>query len=293
MPLFGEHESIGGGVHRSLYRAEKKGFDVIQIFTRHRLKWSARELSPDEIARFKKAGQETGVMPVSIHGSYLLNPASPLKSARLKTVDLLVNEVRWASELDIPFLVIHPGSHMGEGEERGMGYVSESLKEVFKRTSHLKVDILLETTAGQGTSLGYRFSHLKTIMDNSDFSDRIGICFDTCHVFAAGYDFSVKEGYRQTIENFDNVIGLDKLKIFHVNDSKTRSGSRVDRHIHPGQGFIGPDGLAYFLRDKKFAGHPFILETSKEKDPDGIEMDIKNLEFLKRLSGMEMTDDSI
>lgn len=287
MPLLGAHESISGSPYKALYRAGKKGFEVIQIFTRHRLRWSARDLTKDEISLFEKARSDTGVIPVSIHGSYLLNPASPDIDSRLKTIELLINEVKWASRLDIPYLVIHPGSHMGTGEKKGMENVAESVDRVFEMSSGTDVKILLETTAGQGSSLGSSFDQLKNIIDKSDYSGKIGVCFDTCHAFAAGYDFTSKEGYRQIIENFDNIIGLEKLKIFHINDSKTESGSLVDRHAHIGQGCIGVNGLSNFLRDERFADHPFIMETSKELDEEGVEMDVKNLSLLKHLSGRE------
>ncbi|MFC1494892.1 deoxyribonuclease IV [Thermodesulfobacteriota bacterium] len=153
-----------------------------------------------------------------------------------------------------------------------------------------RLNILLETTAGQGSSLGYKFDQLKTIIEKSSYRVKMGICFDTCHAFAAGYDFTSKEGYRQIIENFDNIIGLEKLKIFHINDSKTKSGSLTDRHAHPGQGCIGSEGLSFFLQDERFNNHPFIMETSKELDKDGIEMDVKNLKLLKHLSGMGITE---
>jgi deoxyribonuclease-4 len=289
MPLLGAHESINGGPHKALYRAEKKGFEVIQIFTRHRLRWSARDLTKEEIVLFEKASRDTGVVPVAIHGSYLLNPASPEKDSRKKTIELLINEAKWTSRLDIPYLVIHPGSHMGAGEKKGMEHVAETVDKVFETVSNIKVKILLETTAGQGSSLGYRFDQLKTIIDKSSYSSKIGICFDTCHAFAAGYNFSNKEGYRQLFENFDNIIGLEKLKIFHINDSKAESGSFTDRHAHPGQGCIGLEGLSFFLRDERFVYHPFIMETSKELDEDGIEMDVKNLKLLKHLSGRGKT----
>lgn len=285
MPLLGAHESISGSPYKALYRAKDKGFEVIQIFTRHRLRWSARDLTKNEITLFKKARIDTGIIPVSIHGSYLLNPASPEKESRLKTIELLIKEIKWASWLEIPYLVIHPGSHMGSGDKRGMECVAESIDKVFEKIPYKKVKILLENTAGQGSNLGHSFEQLKNIIDQSSHRERIGICFDTCHAFAAGYDFTDKEGYGQIMENFDNIIGLKKLKIFHINDSKTKSGSLTDRHTHPGRGFIGTEGLSHFLKDKRFAYHPFIMETAKELDADGIEMDIKNLKLLKILSG--------
>ncbi len=284
MPLLGAHESISGSPHKALLRAEKKGFEVIQIFTRHRLRWSAGDLTKDEINLFEKSKKDTGVIPVSIHGSYLLNPASPEEESRHKTVELLIRELNWAIKLDIPYLVIHPGSHMGAGEKTGVKNVIESVDSVFERIPNTEVKILLETTAGQGSNLGYSFDQINTIIDGSSYRQRIGVCFDTCHVFAAGYDFTGKEEYRQIIDNFDKIIGLEKLKIFHINDSKTGSGSLIDRHAHPGRGCIGIEGLSYFLRDIRFARHPFIMETAKELDDDGIEMDIKNLKLLKQIS---------
>ncbi len=283
MPLLGAHESISGSPYKALYRAKEKGFDVIQIFTRFQRRWSARELSENEIISFQNARKETGILPVSIHGSYLLNLASPDIGDRDKSIDLCSNEILWAWKLGIPYLIIHPGSHMGAGEEKGIVLIADSLKKIFSKTSETGISILLETTAGQGTSLGYRFEHFRSILGLSKNIDRLGVCFDTCHVFSAGYDISSKEAYGQTINEFDSVVGIDKLKVFHINDSKTEMRSLIDRHAHPGTGKIGLKGLSLFLNDKRFTNHPFLLETSKEVNDEGIEMDIINLNILRQL----------
>ena len=285
MPLLGAHESISGGSYKALYRAKEKGFDVIQIFTRFRTRWSAKELSEKEITSFQKAREETGILPVSIHGSYLLNLASPHIEDREKAIDLCATEILWAWQLGIPYLVVHPGYHKGEGEEKGIELIADSLKKVFSKTSETNISILLETTSGQGTSLGNSFDQLKAIMDLSQKSDRLGVCLDTCHIFSAGYNISSKEAYGQTINEFDSVVGIDKLKVFHINDSKTERGSSIDRHAHLGVGKIGLEGLSFFLNDKRFVNHPFLLETAKGVNDEGVEMDIINLNILRELQG--------
>jgi len=275
--------SIAGGPHKALYRGEEAGCQVIQIFTRYRVRWSAKKLSPAEIDAFHKGREELSVLPVAIHNSYLINLASPDSHVRKKSFSCLIKEIEWARHLEIPYLVMHPGSHMEKGENRGIKRIGDTLNRINDRTGDFKGKILLETTAGQGTNLGYQFEQLAEILARSDAKERMGVCLDTCHVFAAGYDFGSKRQYQEFINNFDRVIGLDRLMLIHINDSKRGLGSRVDRHEHPGKGRIGLNALAFLLNDPKFADHPFLLETPKGKNEKGEDLDIVNLNILKGL----------
>lgn len=283
MPLLGAHMSIAGNPHKALLRGEDAGCQVIQIFTRNRLRWSAKGLSESEIDVFQKTRKKTSIIPIAIHASYLINLATTRSDGKERSFLLFINEIEWAEQLDIPFLVIHPGSHMGDGEKKGLERVAEMINAVLERTSGYNVKILLETTAGQGTNLGYRFEHLAKIMESAGFSERIGVCFDTCHTFAAGYDFRNKEAYRQVIQGFDNLIGIDRLRLFHINDSKNGPGSRVDRHDNIGEGLIGLKSFSFFLNDPLFTNHSFLLETPKGRDAKGIDRDVVNLKLLRSI----------
>ena len=283
MPFFGAHMSISGHPHKALQRGQDAGCQVIQIFTRHRVRWSAKDLSETEIDTFYRERLKTLVNPVAIHGSYLVNLASPNCEAIEKSLILLQKEMEWAELLDIPYLVIHPGSHMGDGENQGLKRIAASINRLYGYSRDYKVKILLENTAGQGSSLGYKFEHLAEILELVDFEGKVGVCFDTCHALAAGYDFRSKKAYGQVVQEFDNIIGVDKLKLFHINDSKTDLGSRIDRHEHPGCALLGFKSFSFFINDLRFKNHPFILETPKGLDKDGVEYDVKNLEHLRNL----------
>jgi len=191
--------------------------------------------------------------------------------------------MEWARCLGIPYLVMHPGSHMGEGEKRGLKRIAEALNRINDRTGDLKVVTLLETTAGQGTNLGYRFEHLSEILEHIEATDRMGICLDTCHAFAAGYDFGSRRRYRAFMKLFESTIGLDRLMLVHINDSKKLKGSRVDRHEHPGRGQMGIKAFSFLLNDPRFYHIPFLLETPKGKDENGMDMDTVNLNLLRDL----------
>jgi len=272
---------ISGEPCMSLFRGKEAGCEVIQIFTRNQRKWFGKKLSEDEINNFFSARKETGVKPVAIHTSYLINPASPEIDMRGKALSLLLDEMKWAELLNIPYLVLHPGSHMGIGEKKGLALVADTLNRARDKKPDYAVKTLLETTAGQGTNLGYRFEHLAEILDMAESAEHIGICFDTCHSFAAGYDFHSKTAYGQMINVFDKMVGVGRIKVFHINDSKAELGSRKDRHNHPGKGFIGLSALSMFLNDPVFKEHPFLLETPKGKDEDGNDMDTLNLKILR------------
>jgi len=283
MPLLGAHVSAAGGLAQALYRGKKAGCQVIQIFTCNPARWHSRDLSESEIEDFHNAGKDTSVIPVAAHDSYLINMASPRSEIREKSFTAFLNEMKRAEVLLIPYVVMHPGSHMGEGEKAGIEHISDSLKKIVDMTGDSHVKILLETTAGQGNNLGYSFEQLGRIIEQTDAPERMGICMDTCHVFAAGYDFRTAVTYNELIRRFDETIGLHFLKLFHLNDSKKDCGSRVDRHEQLGHGFIGKEALALFLRDPRFNDLPFLIETPKGKNDKGIDWDVANLDLLRSL----------
>ena len=280
MPLIGAHMSIADGPGKALSRGSDAGCKVIQMFTGNRLRWVARALSTSEVEKFRIQRIDTSVFPIAIHGSYLINLASPFREKRERSLTLLLKEIQWAIRLGVPYIVLHPGSHLGLGGGQAIKLIAEMLDMAMMDTNECGVNILLETTAGQGTSLGFRFKHFADIFDLVRFDERLGVCLDTCHVFASGYDFTKKKIYRQLIKEFDTIIGLKRLKLFHINDSRTVRGSRIDRHEHPGKGQIGLRPLSYFLRDPAFKEHSFILETPRGVDENGIDMDIVNIRLL-------------
>jgi deoxyribonuclease-4 len=194
-----------------------------------------------------------------------------------------LEEIRRAAILGIPYVVMHPGSHVGEGEGKGIKRVVEALKRLHEKAGEVPVAILLETTAGQGTNLGYRFEHLAEMINIGIEDDWLGVCLDTCHVFTAGYDFRTEEKYNSMISDFDRIIGLDRLKLVHVNDSKKALGSRVDRHEHLGRGFIGRKAFSFFLSDTRLKDNPFIIETPKGKDENGVDWDVRNIDLLRHM----------
>ena len=275
--------SVSGGLDRALYRGLETGCQVIQIFTRNNTRWTSRELTPADIEAFDTARQETSVEPVAAHDSYLINLASPNAEVWKKSYFAFLEEMGRAEKLGIPYIVMHPGSHLGEGETAGIRRLIDSFNRICDQTRDFRIQILIETTAGQGTSLGYRFDQLAQIIEESDAKERMGVCFDTCHVFAAGYDFRTYETYTELIKTFDSVIGINRLKLFHINDSKKGLGSRVDRHEHPGLGSSGTDAFSYFLKDPLFQRIPFLLETPKGQNEEGVDLDVLNLELLRRL----------
>ena len=276
--------SVAGGLERALFRGRDAGCDIIQIFTAGSRQWKPRELTGGEVDAFHRAREQTIVQPVAAHTNYLINLASPRPEVAERSVRSLEQEMVRASLLGIPYVVLHPGSHLGSGESRGLLRISEGLNRVLKAVGDRGVVLLLETTAGQGTSLGCRLEHLAEIREGVEQSHLMGVCLDTCHVFAAGYDFCTDSAYRRFIESFARTVGLDRLKLFHINDSKTPMGSRVDRHEHIGEGRIGGEALGRFLRDPRFSGHAFVLETPKGKDKKGRDSDMLNLGRLRRLS---------
>jgi deoxyribonuclease-4 len=279
MPRFGAHQSVSKGLHVAFERIARVGGDSLQIFTRNQRQWAPRELQADEIRDYHDAWARSGNMIVASHASYLINLAGTDSGLRRKSIDGFIGELRRCHALSIPYAVIHPGSHGGAGLEAGLERATEALDEVIERAESDTM-VLIETTAGQGTSLGSRFEELAAIRTASRFPERIGVCFDTCHVFAAGYDIRTRERYNATMAEFDRIIGLKHLHFFHLNDSKKSCGSRVDRHEHIGDGCISLDGFGWLVNDGRFANHPMTLETPKGED---LREDIVNLRTLRGL----------
>jgi deoxyribonuclease-4 len=277
----GAHMSIAGGVDNAFTDGIKAGCDTIQIFTKSSNQWKARPLGDEEIARFKKNQTESGISPVVAHDSYLINLCAPDSEKQKMSVESFAVELSRCRTLGIPFLVMHPGSHLGEGEEWGLKIIAKNISSLLEED---KGDggamVLLETTAGQGSNLGYKFEQLRFIMDLIPYKDRIGVCLDTAHIFAAGYDIKAPGGFDKVLDEFERVIGIKNLKAVHLNDSKKACGSRVDRHEMIGKGEIGIEPFRYLMNKKELASVPMILETPKDKD---YTEDIENLALLRSL----------
>jgi len=276
----GAHESIAGGIHKAFDHAQSVGCDAVQIFVRPNRSWAVPPLTEDDVALFRAKAVETQIRPVVAHSSYLLNLSSPREDLWQRSIDTLIIELKRCETLGVPWLVLHPGAHVGTGERAGLARMAQALGDVHAATEGLHSQILLETTAGQGTRLGYRFEHLAWLLDHTAGSERLGICLDTCHVFAAGYDLRTPAGCTATMEAFKRVIGLEHLKAVHLNDSKGELGSRKDRHEHIGKGTIGLAGFRHLLNDPSMAGLPGLLETPKSVD---LHEDRENLAVLRSL----------
>jgi deoxyribonuclease-4 len=280
MIRLGAHMSMAGGVDRAIARGKSIGCDTIQIFLKNNMQWRGRKLLPAEIQRFGRLKHATGIRPVFAHSCYLINLAATDERIRRKSVAALIDEVRRAGQLSVPFIVMHPGAHLGAGERAGLRAIAGGLDEVFGDTAGSRVKIALETTAGQGTNLGYRFEHLAEIFQLVGEPKRLAVCVDTCHVFAAGYDIRTAKGYEKTVKELDRLVGCERVVAFHLNDSKRPLGSRVDRHEHIGKGRIGLNGFRLVLRDPRWDGLPMVLETPKSED---LHEDVRNLRVLRSL----------
>jgi deoxyribonuclease-4 len=279
MPI-GAHMSIAGGVDRSIERGRSIGCETIQIFTKSNQQWRAKPLEPEEIARFQAARAASGIDPVFAHAAYLINLASSDDDVWERSLEAFAVELERCTALKLPFIVLHPGAHGGAGEDTGLSRVARALDECFSRQKDTDVLVLLETTAGQGSSVGGRFEHLAGIMDRSLHPERLGICFDTCHAFAAGYDIRTARGYDLTIAGLDHLIGLQHLKAVHLNDSRGELGGRLDRHAHIGMGQLGPEAFRLLLNDPRLRHLPMVLETPKGPD---MKEDVVNLSTLRSL----------
>jgi deoxyribonuclease-4 len=283
-PLLGAQMSIAGGVDKSLLEGRKVDCEAIQIFTRSSRQWAARPFAKDEVELFQRNRKETGIGTVVAHDSYLLNLGSPDGPLRKKSIAAFIDEVERCELLGIHLLIAHPGAHMGAGELTGIKTIARSLDEVHKACRGFKAKVALEITAGQGSCLGYRFEQIRDIMDATKESERLRVCFDTEHAFAAGYDFRTKDGYVPMFEKFDELVGIERLAAFHLNDSKKELGSRVDRHDHIGHGRLGVEAFRLLLNDRRFWGIPMCLETPKGQD---LKEDRENLTLLRSLLGRD------
>lgn len=279
--LLGAHMSIAGGTFNAFSHGEKAGCTTIQIFTKSSNQWKARELTDEEIEKFHQEQKRTGINPVIAHDSYLINLGSPDEALLKKSRESFLMEMERCEKLKIPNLVTHPGSHIDKGENWGIKRIAESISWLHERTGGSEVRITLETTAGQGSNLGYKFEQIAFMIEQSLEPERLAVCIDTCHIFAAGYDITTEKAYEKTISEFDRIIGLDKLAVIHFNDSKKGLGSKVDRHEHIGKGEIGKEPFGFFMRDKRFEKIPKLLETPKGADGN---MDKVNLAILRKLA---------
>ena len=275
--LLGAHMSIAGGMPLAIERAVSLGATAVQLFVKNNNRWEGKIISDDEAATFRAARAQAGDMPVVAHNCYLINMASPDEALRERSIAAMVDEIERCHLLGIGDLVAHPGAHMGEGEEAGIERIADSLNEAIVRTSNRDVRVLLETTAGQGSSIGHRFEHIAELVRRTRRKKRIGVCLDTAHIFAAGYDLRTATAARHSFAAFDEIIGLGHLRAIHLNDSKREFGSRVDRHEGIGCGYIGQEGFRWIIRSHKLRAIPKLLETPKGAKG---ELDFENMATL-------------
>jgi len=280
---FGAHLSIAGGVYNAFEAARRVGCDCLQIFVKNQRQWSAPPLTEDDVRRWRRLRRGRDVRPVIAHATYLINLASPDKTMWRRSVDAFAEDVDRCATLGIRDVVLHPGSHRGVGVEVGISQVVRALDRVCERTADSGVRILLETTAGQGHGVGGRFEHLAEIIARAEHPRRIAVCFDTCHVFAAGYELRTPTGYERTLTELGRHVGLSRVRCIHVNDSKRPLGSKVDRHEHIGRGKLGLRAFRLLVNDVRLARVPKILETPKGTDARGRDLDQMNLAKLRRL----------
>jgi deoxyribonuclease-4 len=279
--LLGAHMSIGGGVHTAIERGCSINCTAIQMFVKNNMQWFARPLTRGEIFSFLEHRQRGELLSIFAHANYLINLAATNPQFHANSMRSLSEELIRADQLELPFLVMHPGAHLGAGEEAGLAKIIASIDAIFRVIPKVKTRIALETTAGQGSCLGHRFEHIAYIIENVREPDRLCVCIDTAHLFAAGYDLGTKSGTKKIFHEFDHVIGLDRLAAIHVNDSKTTRGSRVDRHQHIGKGKIGLDAFRFIMRYRRFQRIPKVLETPKGK---AMCEDVENLKILRGLA---------
>jgi len=278
--LLGAHMSIGGGVHTAIERGCSIKCTAIQMFVKNNMQWFARPLARDEIRAFLEHRQRGDLLSIFAHSNYLINLAATNPHFHTNSLRALAEELIRADQLELPFLVLHPGAHLGAGEQAGLEKIIASINRVFRRIPGVTTRIALETTAGQGSCLGHTFEQIAYIIDNLREPERLCVCLDTAHVFAAGYDITSEPAIKKTFREFDRVIGLERLAAIHVNDSKTARASRVDRHEHIGKGKIGLDAFRFIMRDKRFREIPKVLETPKGTD---LREDVENLKTLRGL----------
>src|SRR5215468_2322860 len=278
--LLGAHMSIGGGVHTAIERGCSIKCTAIQMFVKNNMQWFARPLTRQEIRAFCDHVQRGDLLSIFAHANYLINLAAANPQFLANSIRALSEELTRADQLELPFLVLHPGAHLGAGEETGLDKIVDSINRVFRKIPRVKTKIALETTAGQGSCLGHRFEQIAYIIENFREPERLCVCLDTAHVFAAGYDIGSESGVKKTFREFDRVIGRQQLAAIHLNDSKSGLGSRVDRHAHIGKGEIGLAAFRFIMNDRDFSKIPKVLETPKGKE---MKEDVVNLRRLRKL----------
>jgi deoxyribonuclease-4 len=285
MSILGAHQSIAGGYYRAAELARDCGCQCVQLFTKNNNQWRAKEITAEDAEKFQQSLRVCQINHPLAHDSYLINLAAPSHELWAKSIDAFVIELLRAEKLGIPFVVTHPGSYTASSEEAGLLRIVAALDETHRQTRGIGAVTLLEVTAGQGSNLGYRFEHLATILDHVQDPERLAVCLDTCHLFAAGYPLAPEKEYRATMRKLNRILGVKLVKAIHLNDSKRELGSRVDRHEHIGKGHIGLEGFRLLLGDARFAKVPMYLETPKEEngEPKGLELDRMNLTVLRSL----------
>ena len=280
--LLGAHESVAGGAWNAIARGRADGSEAVQIFSRPSSQWRAKPLAPDEISMFRSEHAAVG-WPALSHASYLINIAATDDVILAKSRDALEEEMTRAEELGLDFVVLHPGAHLGVGSDDGVDAAAATLSDIHERTRGMHVSLLLEVTAGQGSCLGCRFDELARLLERTRGGHTMGVCFDTCHAHASGYDLSTEAGYDRAFDEFQRVLGVDRLRAFHLNDSKTPTGSRVDRHAEIGDGYLGLLPFWRLVNDPRFASTPAVLETPS--GPDKLPSFARNLARLRALIG--------
>jgi deoxyribonuclease IV len=274
----GAHMSISGGVEKAVVRGQEVGCEAMQIFTKNSNQWKAKPLTAAEVAAFRDACQTAGIGPVIAHSAYLINLAAPDETLYEKSIHAFLDELQRCELLGIPYLVVHPGAHMGTGEEQGLKRIAAAIDRIHGETPTMQSAMTLEVTAGQGTALAYKFEHFAAILEQVHNPDRLWFCLDACHLLAAGYDFRTRKGYDQMMDAWEDLVGIERIGVIHLNDSKKDLGSHVDRHEHIGQGYIGTKGFEFLLNDRRLAELPMVLETPKDDNAD-----VRNLATLRRL----------
>lgn len=292
MLRIGAHMSVAGGISRAVDRAEAHGCEALQLFTKNGNRWLGKPLDRDDVKRFRARLEETAIRPAVSHASYLINLATTFDGLRHQSIDAFIDELDRADALGLLGVVIHPGTCTAGGEAEGLRLIAAAIRDALAARRASSTMVLLEHTAGQGRTLGYRFEHLAAIIDHVDGSPRVGVCLDTCHLLASGYDIVTESGYHGTFEAFDRLVGIGRLKVFHANDSKKPCASRVDRHEHIGRGCLGEAPFSRLLHDRRFSGLPLLIETEKSPalsragtiavDP----LDVQNLDTLRRLRAL-------
>jgi deoxyribonuclease-4 len=293
MLRIGAHQSVAGGVSKAVDRAILHGCEALQIFSKNANRWQAAPLNRAEIRRFRRRLDESGMRPAVSHASYLINLATTFPLLRKQSIAAFVDELDRAHALGLLGVVVHPGTCTAGTEDEALALVADSIRRALRASGRRSTMVLLEHTAGQGRTIGYRFEHLAEIIEHLDGSARVGVCLDTCHLIASGYDIVSESGFQATFDQFDRLVGLDRLRVFHGNDSKKPCRSRVDRHEHIGEGCLGLEPFRRLMRDPRFDGLPILIETEKSRGCarahaiDQDILDMKNLDVLRRLRADE------